>query len=103
MTVAALVLPPQKEAAFQGQVVKIARLLGWKHIYHPWTSLHSASGWPDLFMIRGSRAIAAELKRPAGRVTALQQAWLDALAEVPGIETFIWRPADWNSIVEVLR
>ena len=97
------VLPAQKEHFFQGQVVMAARLCGWKRIYHPWTSIHSASGWPDLFMVRGKRAIAAELKTEKGRVSPLQQGWIDDLGQVPGIEAFVWRPADWETIVEVLR
>jgi hypothetical protein len=97
------VIAPEKEHHFQTALVDLARLLGWR-VYHPWSSLHSAAGWPDLFLVRGNRAIAAELKRSAGmRPRPIQQAWLDELALVPGIQTFCWTPADWSDIVATLQ
>ena len=96
-------IPPQSESRFQTVIVQLARTLRWTHIYHPWSSIHSASGWPDLFMVRGQRAIAAELKTDRGRVTVAQQEWQDALAQVPGIETYVWRPSDFQEITRVLR
>lgn len=95
------VLPPQSEKDFQKAVVKLANVLGWL-VFHPWTSMHSAAGWPDLFMVRKGKCLAAELKTQRGRVSEAQEAWLSSLA-LCGIETFVWRPGDWPEICAVLR
>ena len=102
MTTLAQVLPPEREAHFQNRVINAMRVFGWR-VYHPWTSIHSASGWPDLFAVRGERGVAAELKAVRGRVTPAQQDWLDCLSNVRGIEAYVWRPSDWDQIVEILR
>lgn len=97
------VIAPETEAQFQTSLVQLARLLGWR-VYHPWSSLHSQAGWPDLFMVRNGVAIAAELKRHAGmRPRHSQQAWLDDLAQVPGIQSYCWTPADWSEVVTTLQ
>jgi len=96
------VLPPETERHFQGAVVKVARLFGWRVQWH-WSSLHSPAGFPDLILVRGERMIAAELKRERGRVAPEQQAWLEDLERVPGIESYVWRPSLWEEILEILR
>ncbi|MEW6583441.1 MAG: VRR-NUC domain-containing protein, partial [Actinomycetota bacterium] len=53
------------EAAFQDQVVDLARLRGWL-VYHTFDSRHSAAGFPDLILARGDRLVAAELKTQRG-------------------------------------
>ena len=92
------------EKEFTGQVKDLAVLLGWK-FYHPWLAIHSERGWPDVTLVRPPRIIFAELKSEKGKVTDKQQAWLDILREVPGVEVFVWRPtdADWEEIKEALR
>jgi hypothetical protein len=42
------------EKQFTGQVVQLARMLGWR-VYHPWLSVHSAAGFPDLVLCRPPR------------------------------------------------
>ena len=104
MTTLAQVLPPEKESAFQKRVIERARFFGWRQIYHPWLSIKSASGWPDLFMVRNGRAIAAELKTNGAKPPRPnQQEWLDALDAVPGIEAYCWRPRDMDWIERLLR
>jgi len=94
-------LPPESEAHFQKAVVELATVLGYR-VYHSWTSLHSAGGWPDLFLVRGPRAIAAELKSARGRLTDSQEMWLECLKQA-GIEAYCWRPADMRQVAEILR
>jgi hypothetical protein len=96
------VLPPEREGHFQTRVVKLARVFGWR-VYHPWLSIHSGSGWPDLFLVRKGHAVAAELKTARGHVRSSQQDWIDELNAVCGIQAYTWRPADWDQIVAVLR
>lgn len=75
-------------------IIQLAGWLGWR-CYHPWTSVHSAAGWPDVTLVRHGRIIMAELKSARGTVAPAQQAWLDDLAAA-GIETYVWRPAHWR-------
>lgn len=94
--------PPLTEGAFQAQVLQLARLYGW-HAYHPYDSRRSAKGWPDLALVRPPRLVLVELKTERGRVTPDQQAVLGLLASCPGVETYLFRPRDWEEIEEVLR
>lgn len=91
------------ERDLQRQVIDLAELRGWR-CYHTFDSRRSAPGFPDVMAVRGSRLLAVELKRESGRVTAEQQAWLDALA-LAGVEVHTWRPSDMSSglIEERLR
>lgn len=100
------------EADFMAQVIELAHLYRWRvaHFRAAMTSRGwrtpvqaDGAGFPDLLLLRGSRIVAAELKRERGsRPTDDQLAWLAAFAEA-GVESFLWRPADFDQIVEVLR
>lgn len=90
------------ERDFQGEVLAAARLLGWR-CYHTLDSRGSAAGFPDIVAVRGPRLIMAELKRQKGTVSDAQQAWLDDLAKVETLDTFLWRPSDWPAVEEALR
>jgi hypothetical protein len=90
------------EKEFQGQVVKAARLLGWM-VFHTYDSRHSVQGFPDLCMVRPPRLLFAELKTDAGKIRPEQIPWNDAINSIPGIPCYLWRPKDWERIVEVLR
>ena len=92
-------LPFQTEKDFQAQVVEMAQDMGWL-VYHPYDSRHSQKGYPDLTMVRKERVIWAELKSEYGTVTGVQRLWLKAL---PMGQVFVWRPKDWDTIVEALR
>lgn len=83
------------ERDLQRAVIDLARLCGWR-VYFVWSSLHSPAGWPDLFLLRGTQALALELKSHRGRLTDAQRETLAALAEA-GIPTAVVRPADWFS------
>jgi hypothetical protein len=81
------------------QVRELARLKGWR-IYHTRDSRRSDPGFPDLVLVRGHRLIFAELKREKGRLSDSQRTWLAALEETA--ETHVWRPSDWEAVIEVL-
>lgn len=94
--------PPLSEKAFLSQVVHLARLCGWL-VYHTHDSRRSAAGFPDLAMVHPAWGlIFAELKADKGRTTKEQDAWLAAL-RAAGQRACLWRPADWDTIVQVLR
>lgn len=111
-------LPAQSEAAFQQQVIQLARFYGWRH-FHVHDSRRSAPGFPDLVLLRGAELIFAELKTASGRVRAEQIEWLrdltaisaavedtvSRLVGVPGaahpppvVDVFVWRPADFDAL-----
>ena len=90
------------EKEFLAQVVELAEVLGFRS-YHTFDSRRSAAGFPDLVLVRPPRVIFAELKRQNGRVTIPQHLWFHDLDECPGVEVYIWKPSDWNEIVEVMR
>jgi hypothetical protein len=90
-----------RESAFRDAVVALAKYRGWL-VYWTWNSKHSPAGFPDIIAARRGRIVAAELKVGRNKPTAAQEAWLAALAENAGIETYVWYPEDWDAIEEVL-
>ena len=44
-----------------------------------------------------------ELKTERGRLSADQRLWLDVLFRCNEVETYLWRPQDWDRIVETLK
>lgn len=89
------------ERQWMDTVLAQAAVTGWE-FYHPWNSMHSVKGWPDLVLCRPPRLIFAELKRESGgKVSAEQQGWLDLLREC-GAETYVWKPSDWPTVEKVL-
>jgi hypothetical protein len=90
------------ERDLTGYVRDVAKALGWRR-YHTWLSRNSASGFPDEVLIRPPRLIFAELKSEKGKLSAEQEAWLDDLRGVPGVEVYCWRPEDMDEIAEALR
>ena len=92
------------EALFQGHVIREALDSGWPYqfIFHDRDSRGNRRGLPDLIMINGTRLLFAELKKVGGSATPEQRAWLDALANVETVESYLWRPTDWDQVVEVL-
>lgn len=113
------------EAAFQEQVLALARLYQWR-CYHTHDSRRSQPGFPDLVMVRPPRLVFAELKTEKGRVGREQAAWLAALGDVAEVvdmlneehregpfgsagrdalatvEVYLWRPSDLQRIAETL-
>jgi hypothetical protein len=104
------------EAALMAAVTELARAQGWL-VYHPWRSVKSETGFPDLVMVRPPRVVFAEMKTEKGRLRKGswnkggtrylpgQDEWLATFGECPGVEVFLWRPADWLSgvIERILR
>lgn len=95
-------LPPINERQWQAQITDLAKTFGWA-VYHTQLSKWSESGWPDLALCRPPRLVLVELKSAAGKLSAGQARWLQLLGACPGVETFLWRPADLDRAVSVLR
>ena len=95
------------ERQFAQQVVDAAHALGWK-VYRTYRSTRSPAGFPDLVMVRAGRLVFCELKTMTGRPSRAQREWLAALEHVEErtgaiVEQHLWRPSDWDEILEVLR
>jgi len=117
------------EADFLLQVIDLAHIYHWR-VAH-FRPARTADGWrtavsgdgvgfPDLVMVRPPRLIFAELKSEKGKTTNEQGAWLEDLrrcrtkARVVGlksdpgvvadiIEVYLWRPGDFDKILEILK
>ena len=87
------------EKGWLGQVIELAQATGWK-VYHPWISIHSARGWPDLALVR-ERLILAELKSEAGKLSDEQVEWMVAL-KTAKVEIYLWRPSNFQEVVKIL-
>jgi hypothetical protein len=99
------------EQSFQSAVAEVARLAGWRVAHfrpartaRGWKTPVTAdgAGWPDLVLVRPPRIAFAELKSASGEATDRQLEWLDVLRLLPQVEVYLWRPDDWNSLVETL-
>ena len=108
------------EKDFQEQVIELAHILGYRIAHFrpaqnskgQWRTPVSADGkgFPDLVLVRPDfntkgrpkRMIFAELKSNTGRLSKEQGEWLEDLAGA-GVESYLWRPKDWDDIVEILR
>ena len=91
------------ERQFQAQIVGLAELRGWL-VYHTWNSRHSTAGFPDLVLVR-EYVIFAEIKTEKGKLTAEQEAWIEAIqkAQNYNLRAYVWKPSDWEQIVRVLE
>lgn len=103
--------PPQPEAEFQVQVIDLAHLLGYRVAHFRravvggrWMTPVAAdgAGWPDLALTRMDRFLVIELKSNTGSLGKEQRTWLEAL-RAAGVETHVFKPRDWELIVETLR
>jgi hypothetical protein len=101
----------QTEAQFTRMVIDVAHLFHWRVAHFDagrarsgkWcTSMIGDAGFPDLVLTNGQRCVFAELKIGRGRATNAQERWLDDLRGA-GMEAYVWSPADWETIEEILR
>jgi VRR-NUC domain len=90
------------ERDLTGYLADLARTFRWRR-YHTWSSKHSPAGFPDEVLLRPPRLVFAELKSERGRLKPDQEAWLEELRQMPGVEVYVWRPADMDEIAKVLR
>lgn len=102
---------PLSEREYMKQVVELARQLDWtvRHIPNCKTqsgrwSNQSATGLPDLILIRPPRLLMVELKGRKTEVTAEQVRTLYLLGQCDGVESYLWRSgeATLQAIADVL-
>lgn len=101
--------PTETEATFQGAVIELAQRLGFRVAHfraartkHGWRTPVAADGegFPDLVLVR-ERVVWAELKREGEDLRSAQEKWRDWLLAA-GEEWYMWRPSDWDEIMNVL-
>ncbi len=91
----------ESEKEFQARVVALAKSKGWRP-YHTFDSRRSEPGFPDLLLLRRERQIVAELKVGKNKLTPEQQGWLWSFADAH-VETYLWTPGMWDTIVKTLE
>lgn len=98
------------ERAFQRQVLAYLALCRWQYIHQRpartakgWrTAIEGHMGFPDIVAVRGPRLVFIELKVGKNKPTPEQEHWLDLLRQTQA-EVYLWRPEDWDTILEVMR
>lgn len=58
------------------------------------------AGFPDLVLVR-ERVVWVELKSDIGVLSDEQEIWI-AMLHRAGQEVYVWKPCDWDTILEVL-
>lgn len=97
----------ETEASFMRRIMEYAQLRGWQ-VFHDEHSLWNERGLPDLILTRWprqddfARLVFAEIKVSGGKLRVEQTYWIETLRHVPGVEVFVWRPADWDNIQRTL-
>ena len=106
--------PRVTEKDFLQQVLSLAQLKGWLTAHFrpamntrgQWMTAvqGDGAGFPDLVLVRPPEILFVELKGPKGRLSEAQRVWLIKLGECQSesMTVHVWKPADWDSIVEVL-
>jgi len=100
------------EKDFLKTVIELAHLCGWR-IAHFRTSMSQTgryltavqgdgAGFPDLVLVR-DRVIFAELKSDKGKLSEAQEMWIYALSTAMRVGVYVWKPSDWDEIVEILK
>lgn len=89
------------EKELQAQVFELANLCGWRRAYHTHDSRRSASGFPDIVLVR-ERIVFLELKREKTKCSPAQRGWLRALRDAGG-EVYVVRPHNLDDLAVVLQ
>ena len=104
-----IIVKSQTEAEFSAQVEGLLNLYGWRwchfrpaRVKDGWrTALSGIPGFPDYIAARDGVLIFFELKRERGQVKPWQREWLEDL-KACGQRVYLWRPSNWEEIVNVL-
>lgn len=104
-----------REEDFQRTIIEAAESwLGWSVAHfrpaktrRGWRTPVQGSlgkGFPDLVLVKRGRLIVAETKsdRQGAKLSADQERVLQLFRDA-GVETYVWRPSDWDEIVKTLQ
>jgi hypothetical protein len=106
-------VPPETEAAFQARVFAFAREHGWAVLHVPRVSVRRGGklvhltatvgdgrGFVDAVLVR-DRVLFRELKSDRGTLDPEQTRWRDRL-HAANADWAVWKPKDWQLVVETL-
>ena len=101
----------ERESDYLSTIIDLAKVYQWivHHSRPAWTNkgwrtaIQGDPGCPDLILVRMPRVIFAEIKTKYGKLSDDQNNWILRLVGCPGVETYIWRPDDWEEITRILR
>ena len=79
---------PMTEGELHLEIRRALTLHSWR-FYHTYNSRRSVPGLPDLVAIKPPRLLFIELKSPTGVLIREQQAWLETLGQIPGLEVYV--------------
>lgn len=96
---------------YQGQIVKAAHLMKWKHLHvrrtigrgKKWVTATNRDGWPDLWLWHPQHGfLAIEVKIHPDKAKPEQ---LEVLAELAaaGARTLVAYPEDWDTVEAALK
>jgi RecB family endonuclease NucS len=91
------------EKEFMQQIIETAEIFHWM-TYHTHDSRRSDPGFPDLVCVKPGRPVLfVEVKAEKGRVSPIQQLWVDTINEASGdAMALVIRPRDWMVFLELL-
>jgi hypothetical protein len=109
------VLPRMTEREWMAQVVRYAKLMGWKAWHDAATNrrrrcascgawsagARNPAGLPDLILVRRPRLVWVELKADRGALSDAQREWIESLRAC-GQECYVWKPKDWSQVERIL-
>jgi hypothetical protein len=94
--------PESPEGVLLAKVRRVALDNGWL-FHHVRNSRGCDPGFLDICCVKpGQPLLIAELKSREGKLTLEQMQWMEFLRQAQGIETYLWRPADWPTIQHLL-
>ena len=103
---------PLTEAEFQRLVIDLAQKLGYlvahfrpgRNRRNQWTTAvqGDGKGYPDLTLVGRGQVLFVELKTDDGELADDQEKWLEHI-RANGGTALLWRPRDWDEIVDTLN
>ena len=107
--------PPISEESFSSTVEDLLKTFGWRYVHSRpartlsgWvTALSGDKGFVDFTAVRDGVCLFIELKSDKGRLSEGQREWMTELIKVAaissGVQYRVFRPNDFDQILEVLR
>jgi len=95
------VIPGESEKHFQAEVTRFCKAVHAR-VYFTQRSKGSPEGWPDLIILKPPFMRIRELKTNTGGLSLPQRETIDLIKACTQFDVDVWRPRDWQRIVEEL-
>jgi hypothetical protein len=95
------------ETDFARQVEDLFDRCGWWW-FHSRPAMKADGTWVTAYsgcdgVVRDGRDLCIELKSRYGKTSPAQQEWLYRASLCPHVEVYLWRPAEIDEIIRILR